>query len=190
MKIAIDLDGVVFNSEMLFMAAAEIYDATVLKRNSVVRPYETRVQEKYDWTDEEFQGFIERYARSRDFDVMPCAADVIGALGEKNELFVISARGQFFDEELVVASEKLDGAGIRFNHYHFGHFDKRQVALDCGIDVMIDDRYDVCEALSEMGIFCLYFKMAGRKEVPETNMIRTVHNWGDVYRILMEKGAL
>ena len=190
MKIGIDLDGVVFNSEMLFMAAAEIFDATVLGRNSIVNPEEPRVQSKYAWTDEEFQRFIERYATSRDFDVMPCAAEVIRALGEKNELFVISARGQFFEEELVIAKEKLEGAGIRFDHYHFGHLNKAAIAEECQIDVMIDDRYDVCEKLSEMGIFCLYFKMAGRRSTRDSEMIREVHNWGDVYRILMEKGAL
>ena len=116
MKIAIDLDGVVFNSEMFFMASGEIYDAMILKKNSIIKADEPRVQDKYNWTKEELSGYISRYANSTEFDVMPCAKIVIDALGRENELFVISARGQFNPDEITIARKKLDEALACFHN--------------------------------------------------------------------------
>lgn len=190
MKIGIDLDGVVFNSEMMFMAEGEIYDCRILKRNSTLRPGEPRVQDKYDWSQEEIQGYVDRYCLSRAFDVMPCADKVIGYLQEAgHEIIVVSARGQFDPEEIEIAKEKLCEAGIRPDRTLWGHLDKRQVCLDLGLSVMIDDRYEVCQALSEMGVHTLYFRMAGRARVEENEYMKEVNNWGEVYRHLDRLGC-
>lgn len=190
MRIAIDLDGVVFNSEMFFMACGEIYDSIILGKNSIVKADEPRVQNKYCWTEQELEGYIDRYANSLDFDVMPCAKIVIDALKKNNELYVISARGQFNDDEIVIARKKLKEAEIEFDHYYFGHLNKKQIVKDCMIDIMIDDRYDVCEELSKEGIFCLYFRMAGRKSLTETDNLKEVHNWGEICRILNDRNII
>ena len=190
MKIAIDLDGVVFNSEMFFMASGEIYDSMILGKNSIVKPEEPRVQNKYSWNEEELQGYIDNYANSLDFDIMPCAKIVIDALREDNELYVISARGQFNPEEIDIAKRKLAEAQIEFDHYCFGFLNKKEITKQQGIDIMIDDRYDVCQTLSEEGIFCLYFRMAGRKQVQENENLKEVYNWGEIFRILKDKGVI
>lgn len=190
MNIAIDLDGVVFNSEMYFMAAAEIYDAMVLGKNSIVRPEEPRVQNKYAWNKEELAGYISRFANSEDFDIMPCAKTVIDLLRERHTLYVISARGQFNDGEKEIARRKLDEAGILFDHYFFGHLDKTQIVRDNSISIMIDDRYDVCETLSSQGVFCIYFRMAGRKKLPEGALLREANHWGDICRIMKDRDLL
>jgi uncharacterized HAD superfamily protein len=190
MRIAIDLDGVVFNSEMFFMASGEIYDAMILGKNSIIKADEPRVQNKYSWNDKELQGYIDRYANSLDFDIMPCAKIVIDALNENNETYVISARGQFNNDEITIAKKKLEEANINFDHYYFGYLNKKQIVKDCKIDVMIDDRYDVCQDLSKEGVFCLYFRMAGRKVIEETENVKEVHNWGEIYRILKNKGII
>lgn len=190
MKIAIDLDGVVFNSEMFFMAVAEIYDAMILGKNSLLKSDEPRVQKKYSWSKEELAGYIDRYANSEDFDIMPGAKIVIDALKESNELFVISARGQFNKDEIAIANKKLDNAGIKFDHYYFGYLNKNEIVKSNDIDIMIDDRYDVCQSLSEEKIFCIYFRMAGRKILPQNDYLMEVNNWGEVYRILKNKGVV
>ncbi|MGN0765767.1 MAG: hypothetical protein ACI4MO_04745 [Christensenellales bacterium] len=190
MRIAIDLDGVVFNSEMYFMAIGEIYDSLILGKNSIVKADEPRVQNKYAWNEKELQGYIDRYANSLDFDIMPCAKMVIDSLRKNNELYVISARGQFNKEEIEIAKKKLEEAEIYFDHYYFGYLDKNKIVNDCKIDVMIDDRYDVCESLSQQGVLCLYFRMAGRKEVGENELLKEVHNWGEIFRILKDKKVI
>ena len=42
-KIGIDLDGVVFDSETMFMTEAELYDVRVLHRNSLIAPEKIRL---------------------------------------------------------------------------------------------------------------------------------------------------
>ena len=190
MKIAVDLDGVVFNSEMYFMAIAEIYDSMVLGKNSILKSDEPRVQKKYSWNKDELDGSIRRYVNSEDFDVMPCAKIVIDALRKKNELYVISARGQFNSDEIAIAKKKLKYAGIEFDKYFFGHLDKNEIVKQNNIGVMIDDRYDVCESLSKENILCLYFRMAGRKILSQGKYLKEVNNWGEIYRILNDMGII
>lgn len=190
MNIAIDLDGVVFNSEMYFMAAAEIYDCMVLGKNSLIKPDEPRVQKKYGWTQSELDGYISRYANSDEFDIMPCAKIVIDALKAKNKLYIISARGQFNPQEIELAKSKLSAAGITFDEYIFGHLDKTDIVLDNDIKIMIEDRYDVCEQLSKCGVLCLYFRMAGRKKIKDNPLVIEVNNWGEVYRVLYGRGVI
>lgn len=190
MKIAVDLDGVVFNSEMFFMAAAEIYDAKILGKNSILKSDEPRVQQKYCWSEEELSGYISRYANSDAFDVMPCAKEVIDTMRLDNELYVISARGQFNPMEIEIAKKKLAEAGITFDKYFFGYLNKKQIVKENNIDIIIDDRYDVCRTLSKEKVFCLYFRMAGRKVLEQTDYLKEVNNWGEVYRILLGRGVI
>ena len=191
MRIGIDLDGVVFNSEMFFMAAGEFFDCAVLKRNSIIKKEEPRVQSKYDWTQEEVDEYVRRYALSDEFDVMPFASKVINLLkAAGNEIYVISARGQFYEEELEIAKTKLAEANISADKYFWGHLDKTKICEDEKIDIMIEDRYDVCEILSARNIKCLYFRMAGRKVLQESDNLHEVNNWGEVYRRLYEMGGI
>ena len=190
MKIAIDLDGVVFNSEMYFMSAGEWYDCKILGKNSIVKKDEPRVQNKYLWSADELNGYINRYANATDFDVMPFAKLVIDEIRRDNVVAVVSARGQFNKNEIEVANKKLEESKIVFDEYYFAHLDKLEIVKKQHFDIIIDDRYDVCEQLSKENVLCLYFRMAGRKKIQEHEYVCEVNNWGDIYRVLRNKGVI
>ena len=61
MKIGIDLDGVVFDSETTFRTYDEIFDVDVLKENNLVDREEPKFQARYNWTKEQEQQFINTY---------------------------------------------------------------------------------------------------------------------------------
>ncbi len=61
MKIGIDLDGVVIDSDTTFRTYEEIFDIDTLKGNNLVKKEEPKFQARYDWTDEEEKEFIEKY---------------------------------------------------------------------------------------------------------------------------------
>lgn len=190
-KIGIDLDGVVFDSETMFMTEAELYDVRVLHRNSLVAPEEPRVQKKYAWTKEETDEYICRYSVSDAFGVIPGAKEVISLLRESGcKIYFISARGQFDEREKVIALRKLDEAGIRGDAFIWGKLDKLDVCLNNGIDAMIDDRYDVCDSLCRHGILCLYYQSLGRKQMKSGEHLVQVHHWGEIYRELYNRGWL
>ncbi len=61
MKIGIDLDGVVFDSEKEFRVYSELYDMLDLKQNSKVDNKELKFQDRFKWTQEETNEFLNKY---------------------------------------------------------------------------------------------------------------------------------
>ncbi len=187
MKIGIDLDGVVFNSEMLWSTYAELYDCIELNRNSVITKLEPRFQERYDWTDEDKNAFLDKYADITDFDIMPGAKQVIDMLKEDgHELVVITARGSASNqkENASVAAQKLKNEGIEFDKYYWKQKEKLDICQLENVDVMIDDNYHICEAINGAGIPVIYFNSLSRKHLEEKDGLREVSNWGEAYRVI------
>ena len=179
MKIGIDLDGVVFNTEMLWSTYAELYDCIELNRNSVITKEEPRFQERYDWSDKDKEAFLDKYADITEFDMMPGAKQVINMLKEEgHELVVITARGAISNQKegASIAAQKLETEGIKFDKYYWKQKEK--------IDVMIDDNYHICEAIRDAGIPVIYFNSLSRKHIEEKDGLKEVSNWGEVYRVI------
>lgn len=61
MKIGIDLDGVVFDSEKEFRVYSELYDMLDLKQNSKINNKELKFQSRFKWTKEDIDGFLNKY---------------------------------------------------------------------------------------------------------------------------------
>ena len=57
MKIGIDLDGVVIDSETTFRTYEEIFDVDKLKRNNLINREEPKFQARYNWSKEELVKF-------------------------------------------------------------------------------------------------------------------------------------
>ena len=146
MKIGIDLDGVVFNTEMLWSAYAELYDCIELNQNSIINKNATIIQEKYDWTEDETNIFFDRYADIKDFDIMPGAKEVINLLKKDgHELVVITARGTVQNQKQGedIAFHRLEREGIKFDKYYWKQKNKLETCQKEKIDIMIDDNYSI-----------------------------------------------
>ena len=61
MKIGIDLDGVVIDSETTFRTYEEIFDIDTLKGNNLINREEPKFQARYNWTKEQEEEFIKKY---------------------------------------------------------------------------------------------------------------------------------
>lgn len=61
MKIGIDLDGVVIDSETTFRTYEELYDMEILKSNNLVDREEPKFQARYNWTKEQQKEFTKKY---------------------------------------------------------------------------------------------------------------------------------
>ena len=187
MKIGIDLDGVVFNTEMLWSTYAELYDCIELNRNSVITKEEPRFQERYDWSDKDKEAFLDKYADITEFDMMPGAKQVINMLKEEgHELVVITARGAISNQKegASIAAQKLETEGIKFDKYYWKQKEKIDICQMEKIDVMIDDNYHICEAIRDAGIPVIYFNSLSRKHIEEKDGLKEVSNWGEVYRVI------
>lgn len=182
-KIALDLDGVVFDSENLYRVYTEIYDVEKNGKDTIIDNTQRIFQKRYDWTEEEFKDFYNVNAENvlKTANFMTGVDIVLNKLKDNFEFIVVTSRNDF---ETEIAKEKLKSIGfgnIRiFNNEHH----KIEKLLEEHVDYMIDDDSNICVNASNNGICALYFKNNASNKVNKENVIN-VNNWGEIYKFLM-----
>ena len=184
MKIGIDLDGVVIDSEQTFRTYEEIFDIDILKANNLINIEEPKFQNRYNWTKEQEEEFIKRYFMkvSNESELMSGFKIVY----EGHELIAITARGGFIKEMKDDAVRLLEKNNIIFNKYFWKINDKLEICKKENVDIMIDDDWRIINKLSENKIKTLYFRDVNIKKLEENEYIKEVNNWGQVYRYIKE----
>ena len=186
MKIGIDLDGVVFDSEQTFRTYEEIFEVEK-NRNTLKNREEPKFQGRYSWSDEDQKEFSKYFLEiSKNSPIMAGFKKVYELLKKENiEFVVITARGGFVEEMMEDAKRILQENNIEFDKYYWKQDDKLDVCLKENIDIMIDDDYKIIEKVSKNNIRTLYFRDSGIKKLKENDYIKEVNNWGDIYRYIM-----
>lgn len=192
MKIGLDIDGVIIDSERGCRVSAEIFSFENFGESRLKNIDEAHVEERYDWPPEYVskwhQECLLKVAESSNF--MPGAIEIIEKLKEKgHELIIVTARGGILTRMKDVALEQFEKAGLVFDDYHFVVREKGKLCKELGIDVMIDDTYSNCIKTSDEGITTLYFRDIKMKKIDRENVIE-VNNWGEVYRYFKNIKAL
>ena len=191
MRIGIDLDGVVFDSEKEYRIYSELYDLLDLKRNSKINNKEMKLEKRFNWTPEEKLGFLNKYQKKviSEVNFMPGAKDVLKMLKDDgHNLIVISARGSIIKEKTLEITEerlKQDNMYI-FDKYYLAKENKEEICLNENIDIMIDDSYGKCKSLANKKIKTIYLKDAPSYDLEENEYIKVLYNWGEIYRYIKE----
>ena len=189
MKIGIDLDGVVIDSETTFRTYEEIFDMDVLKGNNLINREEPKFQARYNWNEEQEKEFIEKYfiKVARESNLMSGFIGVYNLLkSQGHEFVVITARGGLVEELKDEAIRLLDENNIKFDKYYWKISDKLEICKKENVDVMIDDDWKIIEKLSANNIRTLYFRDTNLKKLEENDYVKEVNNWGDIYRYISE----
>lgn len=191
MKIGIDLDGVVLDSETTFRTYEEIFDASVLKQNNLIDRKEPKFQQRYNWNEEQTKQFVDMYFMkvSKESGLMSGFLGVYNLLREQgHEFVVITARGGFVAEMKDDAIRVLDENGIVFDKYYWNISDKLEICKKENVDLMIDDDWRIIKDISSNNIKTLYFRDTNLMKLDESKYIHEVNNWGDAYRYISEIG--
>lgn len=189
MKIGIDLDGVVIDSETTFRTYEEIFDMDVLKGNNLINREEPKFQARYNWNEEQEKEFIEKYfiKVARESNLMSGFIGVYNLLkSQGHEFVVITARGGFVEELKDEAIRLLDENNIKFDKYYWKISDKLEICKKENVDIMIDDDWRIIKNLSDNSIKTLYFRDTNLMKLEENEYVKEVNNWGDIYRYLKE----
>lgn len=189
MKIGIDLDGVVIDSETTFRTYEEIFDMDVLKENNLINREEPKFQARYNWNEEQEKEFIEKYfiKVARESNLMSGFIGVYNLLKRQgHEFVVITARGGLVEELKDEAIRLLDENNIKFDKYYWKISDKLEICKKENVDIMIDDDWRIIKKLSDNSIKTLYFRDTNLMKLEENEYIKEVNNWGDIYRYLKE----
>ena len=191
MKIGIDLDGVIFDSERIFRVYAELYDILELHQNGIIDNREVRFQERYNWSQEIINNFMLKYHTKiiGEAAFMPGSKEVITMLKkEGHELIVITARGSKNKEHISITENILKNNNMYiFDKYCWGVEKKKDVCVNEKLDLMIEDSNNNCKAISDSKIKTIYFKDAPNYEMEENEYLKTLYNWGEIYRYIKEE---
>lgn len=190
MNIAVDLDGVLFDTESWFMTYARIHNFEV-PGGEVTNKDNCWVQDRYNWPEEEIKKYIEKYGFQIESKapIMPFAKEVLNAISKKHKVFSISARGLWHVSEEKITKKRLRREKIQFEKIEFGSHSKIEACKKNKIDIMIDDYPKNVIELAENGIKCFYFRDLARQQINHENVIE-VRNWGDVAAELVKMGII
>ena len=187
MRIGIDIDGVILNSEELFRIKGELYDLLKLHKKGVINKKGFLNSERYDWTNEELENFREKYfiEGTKEAPLMPGVKEVLELLrNDGHELIIITARGLTVKGMKEAGEKKLDESNLKFDKYYWSIENKLDVCIKENIDVMIDDKASICKQISENKIKSLYFRNVNREILQENDYLKEVNNWGEIYRYI------
>ncbi len=190
MKIGIDLDGVVIDSETTFRTYEEIFDIDILNGNNLINREEPKFQARYNWTKEQEKEFIEKYfwKISKESNLMSGFMATYELLKQQgHEFVVITARGGFIKEMKDDAIRLLNENNITFDKYYWHIDDKLEICQKENVDIMIDDDWKIIKKLTENKIKTLYFRDTNLMKLEENEYIKEVNNWGDIYRYIRSK---
>ena len=189
MKIGIDLDGVVIDSETTFRTYEEIFDIDVLKGNHLINKEEPKFQARYNWTNEQEKEFIEKYFLivSKESNLMSGFIGIYNLLKEQgHEFVVITARGGFVKEMKDDAIRLLEEKNIKLDKYYWNVDDKLEICKNEKVDIMIDDDWKIIKRLADNEVKTLYFRDTNLMKLEENKYIKEVNNWGEIYRYIKE----
>lgn len=191
MKIGIDLDGVIFDSEKLYRVYCELYDMLELHRNSIIENRETKFQDRYNWTQNEINEFFKKYQIKilSEANFMPGAKEVLKMLkNDGHELIIITARGTI-NQNIISLTEKIlkNNDMYIFDKYYWATENKDEICVKENLDLMIDDSDTKCGSISKAGIETIYLKDAPNYEIEQTENLVTLYNWGEIYRYICKK---
>lgn len=187
MKIGIDLDGVVIDSENTWRVMEEIYDLETLNNEGVVDRSEPYFQNRYKWNQEQQNDFIKEFLvkGAKVSNLMPGFTEVYNLLKKQgHEFVVITARGGLDPIMIDEAIEKLSKNNIIFDKYYWNVSDKLEICKKENVDIMIEDNWRTVQNLTKNNIKTLYFRAAGLKILEEDKNLIEVNNWGDIYRYI------
>ena len=190
MKIGIDLDGVVFDSETTFRVYEEIFAVEELNGRKMINSEEPKFQQRYNWTMEEQQAFIDKYFLevSKNSGLMSGFKTVYEKLrAQGHEFIVITARGGFISKMKDDAERILNENGIVFDKYYWFADNKLEICKNEAVDIMIDDDHRIIRKLNENRINSLYFRDTNLVKLDESEFVHEVNNWGDIYRYITER---
>lgn len=185
-KIALDLDGVVFDSENLYRVYTEIYDTDNHKKDTIIDNSQRTFQKRYNWSEEASKKFYTDNAEKilKSANLMTGVDIVLNKLKEKFQLIVVTSRNDF---ETLIAKEKLKEIGFEnikiFNNEHH----KIDRLIEENVDYIIDDDELICINASNNNITALYFKNNASNKIKKENVIN-VNNWGEIYKYLILVG--
>lgn len=186
MIIAIDLDGVVYDTEEYYRTYSHLYDIALIK-NGLRESDEADVHKRYGWDNSQANEFYEEYTEKvlTDAPLKPGVKYVLQQLKSLGHtLICITLRGFYRQCEVDITERRLKEDNIVFDKIIYNQANKLDVCLIEKVDLIVDDNPKTIELLANNNIKGFHFRGAGLKNVKHKN-VTEVQNWGDIYEKIL-----
>ena len=192
MKIGIDLDGVVIDSETTFRTYEEIFDIDILNGNNLINREEPKFQARYNWTKEQEELFWNKNLVPYVVESNPrkFAPQILEKLQEEgNKIFIITARNESgmppeYEGKMQELTKKwlLDN-NIKYKKLIFtDDTNKLKNCIENNIDVMVEDSPINIKNISQK-IKVIKFDCQYNKDIDGKNIL-TAYSWYHIYDII------
>lgn len=181
MRIGIDIDNVITNTNEYLIEKAKIYN---VKNNITNESKEnpTSISDMYSWTKESHADFNNKYLRimNQEVDCKNGARQILRNLKEDgNEIILITRRGNVhYSDCREITINWLEKNKIIYDDLITDVYDKGEECIRNHIDVFIDDEPIHCKQVSEKGIKVFMFDSMFNKQC---NDYDRVNNWDELY---------
>lgn len=185
MVIAIDLDGVVFDTEDYFRTYSQLYDFNLVK-NGLIDSQEMDVHKRYGWDNSVADDFYSKYTEFvlNVAPIKPGAKYVIEELKKQgHKLVCVTLRGYYRQCEIDITEKRLKDANIIFDKIYYKEYNKVETCKLENVDFVIEDSAKNIQSLIKEKIRCLHFKAAGLKSV-KSEYVTEVQNWAQILEII------
>ncbi len=190
MKIGIDIDDTTFITVKSMLKYADKYEEEIsgvpTNRNSfglIKNRYYLKVL--YGWDDETKFAFFDKYYKNvlEECEMLPKANEVIQQLKkEGNSIHFITARltniKNCDTEGITIHS--LNKFNIPYDSLHISVRDKLTFWKENNINVLIEDSYETCKELNNVGIKTLLMTTKMNLDIKDNNLVR-VNSWDEIY---------
>lgn len=195
MKIGIDFDGVILDTERYLKYYADYYSYFELGGKTRKRSNTLTQEDCFDWTPENRRYYYEKYyvKASKVAPFIPGVKEILKKLQKQgHEFYIVSGRGFEFYDERALALDRLKTLGIEFAGYNWSQHDKGKTCEELGIDIMIEDNPRYVASFEGKKCKVLFFKDVQISNYTAEN-VKKIDTWMDVYlevqKMMKEKNS-
>ena len=181
MKIGIDIDDTLTDSTTVVREYVKKYDKDYCDDQRLVNSVEKIIRGFIG--DEIIDKFFSEKSieMSSKVQIRENAKEVIDKLrSEGNQIYIITARSDnYYKNAQEFCKNYLKEHNINYDKLIVGQMYKIETCINEGIDLMIDDAVDTCEALNKKGIKSILFTSELNKD--KNTDCNRVSNWLELY---------
>ena len=193
MKIGIDIDDTTFFTMKSMLKYADIFEEEISgvptnRDNFGLIKNRYYLRELYGWDDETKYEFFNKYYKNvlEECTMLPDANKVIQKLKEDGDtIHFITARLMDIEgcDTEAITRKSLEGFKIPYDSLNLHISDKISFFKQNNIDLCIEDSYETCRQLTDIGIKSILMTTKMNSEI-DSGEIPRVNNWQEIYETI------
>lgn len=188
MKIAVDIDDTIANTNELLLVYADKYDKLYKDGRGIIDNDCYKFNGMYEWTEEDRDHFLETYMVEvfENIEVKNHVKEVIKKLRKEGHeiIFITTRDGDYIEDSYTLTKNWLEKNEIEYDMIIAGDKRKSDYVDLIGFELFIDDSIKNCTKVSEKGVETLLFDTIYNRDC---HNFKRVSDWLEIYEYISSK---